>query len=284
MAASMLALAGLSANAQLAHYYYAGSGSILNDQVGTANGALETGNGTSLSGGALVTPQNTGAGLSGGVSTGGMYLTGAADAGITGGFTIFDWCLPSSSGSSANTIFSFSDGTPSNMLLATPSDNNGAQPGEYPAHAYSGVAGSYQDLWNQNVYNGSGGLWLNTGVNLSLVGLTYNGTTLSLYIDGAFQQSAAVSGLNLSTLTDIGVAGGSPWATSDTGIGGTTYAFGIFGEALTSSQMSSLYGAGDNASASAIDAAIAPVPEPGTLALYGIGSFALLFMRQRFKR
>lgn len=276
--AGVLAATGLSANAQsLLHYYYAGSGDIRNDQVGSANGTLE---GTAtLGGGALVT-DGTAGGLSGGVPANGMMLSGSAVSGISGAFTIMDWFSCASGQGNHTHLFDFSNGTGQNCLIALPVDAN-AMP--YPAHAYAGVGGTYTDVRNPSFNNGAGGAWLDTGATFQMA-LTYDGSTLTMYVNGVAQESAACSGLNLSTLTDIGVAGGSPWTVNDPSLNGTTYSFGILDGALSASQMSSVYALGNNATASAISAAIAPVPEPSTLALSAIGGLSVLMWCRRGKR
>jgi hypothetical protein len=274
--AGLLAALSMSAHAQLAHYYDSASGSLLNDQVGTANGTLE---GTAtISGGALVT-DGTAGGLSGGVPANGMFLNSSAVSGITGGFTIVDWFQLVPSTGNHTHLFDFSDGTTANVLIALPVDSNSSP---YPSHAYAGVGGHYADDFATSFNNGSGGAWLDTG-SLYQMALTYDGSTLSMYVNGALQVSTTISGLNLSTLTTVGVAGGSPWTVSDPSIDGTTYAFDIFNETLSASQVSNVYGLGDGATASAIDNAVA-APEPSILALSAIGGLSVLAWRRRAKR
>jgi hypothetical protein len=91
--------------------------------------------------------------------------------------------------------------------------------------------------------------------------VTYDGNTLSYYIDGALGSYSGLSptitdpGLNLSTLTRIGINGGSPWP--DNSINGSTLDFRIYGQALTPPQVASIYALGADASNSAISAVLA---------------------------
>ena len=276
-ALSVVAALGVSANAQsLSHYYYsAGGASIAADQVGSANGTLY--GAATLSGGTsgyLITDGGNG-GLSGGVPTEGMLLAPSAVSGITGSFTISTWFQASGNAYQSH-LFDFSDGTGANMIAALSVD--GGYP--YPAHGYAGTSYAYTDVWGTTFDNGSGGAWLDTG-NLYNLMLSYNGSTLNMYINGALYDSQALTGFDLSTRTTVGVAGGSPWAVGDRSFNGNTYSFAIVDGALSAGQVSSVYALGQDATASAFSAAIAPVPEPSTLALVGLGLTALLVRRGR---
>jgi len=80
----------------------------------------------------------------------------------------------------------------------------------------------------------------------------------------------------LSTMTYIGVNGGSPWP--DNSLTGSTLDFRIYGQSVTSDEVASLFSAGSDASTPAI-AAI--VPEPGTMALSALGGLGLMLWRRR---
>jgi len=277
--AGLVATVGASASAQtLDHYYYgAGGASITSDQVGTAHGTLY--GAATLSGGTsgyLLTDGGDG-GLSGGVPTEGMLLNSSAVSGITGSFSISTW-IQAAGNAYQSHLFDFSDGTGQNMIAALAVDNWWPN---YPPHAYASHGDwTYTDVWADTYDNGNGGAWLDD-LDLHNLTLTYDGSYLSLYVDGGVYDSQALSGFNLSALTTVGVAGGSPWAVADRSFNGTTYSFGIFDGALSQSQMTSVYGLGKDATAADISAAL--VPEPSTLALSGIGGLALLMLRRRSK-
>jgi chitodextrinase len=91
--------------------------------------------------------------------------------------------------------------------------------------------------------------------------VTYDGTTLTYYVDGAlgnFNSGPTITdpGLNLSTLTAIGLAGGSPWP--DNSIKGQVRDFRIYGQALSPGQVGVIFGLGSDANNSAISNALVP--------------------------
>jgi len=277
--AGLLAAFGLSANAQLAHYYYSGGGaSIINDQVGSANGTLH--GAASLNAGALVT-DGTGGGLVGGVPSNAMQLDPSAVSGISGAFTIFTW-FQSAGNAFQSHLFDLSDGGTANMLACLAVDNWWPQ---YPPHAYTGIGGSYTDVWGNGYDNGQVipdppgyGSWTDDNL-LHQLALSYDGATLTMYVDTQLAGSASLSGFDLSSLTTIGVAGGSPWAVGDRSFNGTTYALGILDQSISGAQVQSVYGLGKDATVSAINAAI--IPEPSVLAFGSLGGLAVLLLRRR---
>ena len=240
-------LLGGSANAQLLHRY---DFNTTNDTVGTANGSLE---GTAtLSGGALVTTGTAG-GLSGGVPQNGLLLSSNAVTGITNAFTIETWFVANFYGGFC-TVFSFSDSTTANYVLATPARGNSPFASSI---SVVGGGGSYTgpgDIQASEQYQDNGALHEMT--------VTYDGTTLSYYIDGALGSFAGLPptisdpGLNLSALPYIGINGGSPYG--DNSINGSCRDFRIYGQALTAAQVAGVFALGSDASNAAISNAIAP--------------------------
>src|SRR5262249_31910613 len=97
--------------------------------------------------------------------------------------------------------------------------------------------------------------------------VTFDGTTLSYYIDGALGSFSGLSptitdpGLNLSTLAYIGINGGSPYA--DNSINGSTLDFRIYGQALSPAQIASIHSLGADASNAAITNAMATAAAGG---------------------
>jgi hypothetical protein len=277
---------GLAANAQLAHYYQFSTGSG-NDQVGSANGTLM--GGATITGGALVTAGGNGTvdGIWGG-SGPMMTLDASAVSGITGAFTIVDWYQATSGWPKFDTAFAFSDGAvdgggnPVDYLLGSPVR---ADSGTYPSGVgFEGAGGALVRgaNWDYSVR----GKYLDDNTIHQTV-LTYDGTTLSYYVDGApayfsaygWPDTATDPGFNLSMLTHIAINGGSPY--NDPALTGSTYSFAIFNQGLTASQVAADYGLGANASASQIN--VAMVPEPGTMALMALAGLAGQFLRRSFR-
>jgi arabinan endo-1,5-alpha-L-arabinosidase len=248
----LVCLLGLSAHAQLLHRYNFQTAGSANDTVGTANGVIY--GAASVSGAALNTTGVIG-GLSGGVPQNCVGLPASAVAGITNAFSLEIWFECSYNGPWC-TLFSFSDSTINNYVLATTATSSSPYPSRVEVVGGGGSA-SYQDVYQ--IYCD------NTTLHDMLV--TYDGTTMRYYLDGTLATYAGLTnsfpdaGLNLSTLTHIGIAGGSPW--SDNTINGHVYDFRIYGQALTLSQVAAVYnlGVGTNVSNTAISNVLAtPVP------------------------
>jgi hypothetical protein len=275
LTAGLLVSLAASANAQLLHRYDFDS---VNDTVGTANGTLV---GTaSLAGGALVTAGGKGT-VNGTWSGTGPRMTvdGSAVAGITGAFTIETWFTCTTGWPKFDTVYAFSDSTAANYLLSAPV--RGGAPWQSSV-AMKGAGGTATGSWDYF----ANGIYLDTpGVHQQLA--TYDGTTLSYYVDGVLANFAGLpatvinSGFNLSTLTSIGINGGSPYG--DPSLTGSTYDFRIYGQSLTADEVSSVYGLGSDASTASIISAITPVPEPSTLALAGLGLLTSLILRRKNK-
>jgi hypothetical protein len=266
VAASLLFALGLSANAQLAHRYDFSTDA--SDSVGTANGTL-IGSAT-ISGGALVTDGGNGA-VNGTWSGTGPRLTldPSAVSGISGAFTIESWFTCTTGWPKFDTLYAFSDGTVDNYLLGAPVRGYSPWPSGV---AIKGAGGVGDGNWDQAVL----GIYLDNN-SLHQTVLTYDGTTFSYYVDGALANfsglpaTATDPGFNLSTLTSIGLNGGSPWG--DPSLTGSTADFRIYGQSLTLDQVASVFNLGSDASTASISAAI--VPEPSALVLAGLGLLGL---------
>jgi len=270
-AISMVGLLGGSANAQLLLHRYDFSANA-NDSVGVAHGTLK--GGATISGGSLNTAAVSGS-LSGGVPQNGLLLPGSAVAGISGPFTIETWFIVNFGGG-YTTLFSFSDSTINSYVLATPARGN------FPFASSISVIGGGGNASEQQ----AGGQYEDNGVLHEMIA-TYDGTTLSYYLDGALANypgqpgvtpTITDPGLNLSSLTFIGINGGSAWP--DNSINGSTLDFRIYGQSVTPGQAASLYGLGADASSAAIIAAVSPVPEPSSLGLVCVGLASLLAVRR----
>jgi arabinan endo-1,5-alpha-L-arabinosidase len=242
-------LAGISANGQLLHRYDFEMAGSANDTVGTASGALY--GSASISGGALNTTGGAG-GLSGGVPQNCVGLPASAVAGITGAFSVEAWFSCNYNGGYC-TLFSFSDGTLNNYVLATPAAGYSPYPSRVAVKGSGGNAS--EQLVNQ--------IYCDTAMMHDMV-VTYDGTNVTYYLDGTLatynglQNSFSDSGLNLSSLTQIGIAGGSPYA--DNTINGKVYDFRIYGQSLTLNQVASIYALGTNASNASISNVLATAP------------------------
>ena len=286
-AGATLAGMGISANAQLAHYYQFSTGTA-NDQVGTANGTLQ---GTAaITGGALVTSGGDGAVSGQWGGTGPMLtLDPGAVSGITGAFTIVDWYQATTGWPKFDTAYAFSDGqtdgggNPIDYLLHTPvrADANSTYPSGVGIEGAGGADVRDANNWDYAVR----GMYLDNNQIHQTV-LTYDGTTFSYYVDGApayfatygYSDTLTDPGFNLSMLTHIALNGGSPY--NDPALTGATYSFAIFNGAMSAGQVSADFSLGDNASVAQLGAL--GVPEPGSIALMALaGASRLLFRRRR---
>ncbi len=245
-------LLSLSANAQLLHRYDFETTGGANDTVGTANGTIY---GSATVGGGALNTTGTAGGLSGGVPQNSVGLPASAVAGITSAFTLEAWFACSYNGGYC-TLFSFSDGTTSSYVLATPA--RGTSPYQSGVAVKGGGGNAGEQLANQ--------IYCDTGLMHDLM-VTCDGTNVACYLDGTLatysglQNSFTDTGLNLSTLTRIGVAGGSPFA--DNTINGKVYDFRIYGQALTLNQEAAIYALGTNASNASISNTLATTPAFG---------------------
>ena len=116
---------------------------------------------------------------------------------------------------------------------------------------------------------------------LTQVVVTYDGNaTANFYVNGTFANSITNvdPNFNLSSFTQLGIAGSSPWP--DDALNGTVSDFRIYGGALTGSQVTALNGLGADASNAAINGVVA-VPEPSTIALLVGAGVAGLVIRRR---
>ncbi len=222
-----------------------------NDSVGTAHGTLR---GTAtITGGALNSTAVAGS-LSGGVPQNGVQLPPSAVAGITGPFAIESWFVANYGGGYC-TLFSFSGNTTASYLLATPARGNSPYASTI---SVIGGGGGTSELQASEQYQDNGAL--------HQMVVTYDGTTLSYYIDGALGSFSGLPptntypGLVLATLNYIGINGGSPWG--DNSINGSTRDFRIYGKSLTAAQVTNLYALGSDASNLVISNLIVPPAVP----------------------
>jgi hypothetical protein len=236
-----------------------------NDSVGTAHGTLR--GSATLSGGALNTTAVAGS-LSGGVPQNGVQLPPSAVTNITGPFTIESWFVANYGGGYC-TLFSFSGNNTGSYILATPARGNSPY-----ASTVSVIGGGGRTSEQQ----ASEQFQDNSALHQMIV--TYDGTALSYYIDGALGSYSNLPptitnpGLVLATLTYIGINGGSPWG--DNSINGSTRDFRIYGQALTAGQVTNLYALGAEASNAAITAVLTPPAAPiGLTATPGNGQATL---------
>jgi hypothetical protein len=272
MAGLLLGLTA-SANAQLLHRYDFTTDA--SDSVGTAHGSLF--GGATLIGGALTTAGGNGAvnGTWGGTGPR-LTLDSSAVSGISGAFTIESWFTCTTGWPKFDTLYAFSDGTVNNYLLGAPVRGYSPWPSGV---GIKGAGGAGDGNWDQIV----SGIYLDTpGIHQTM--LTYDGTTFRYYVDGALADFSGLSatavdpGFNLSTLTYIGINGGSPW--NDPSLTGSTYDFRIYGQSLTAGQVASVYNLGADASTALITEAITPVPEPSAMALAGV-ALVVVWARSR---
>jgi hypothetical protein len=162
-------------------------------------------------------------------------------------------------------LFSFSGNNTGSYVLATPARGNSPYASTI---SVIGGGGSFAEQQASEQYQ-------DNGVLHQMV-VTYDGNTLSYYVDGALGSfsglppTIANPNLVLSTLTYIGINGGSPWA--DKSINGSTMDFRIYGRALTASQVTSLYALGPEASNSAIAAVYSVPATPPNLSISSSGS------------
>jgi len=232
-----------------------------NDSVGSAHGTLK--GSATISGGKLTTSATDGS-LNAGSPKNGVQLPPSAVAGITGPFTIESWFI-ANFGGGYTTLFSFSGNNTGSYVLATPARGNSPYASTI---SVIGGGGSFAEQQASEQYQDNGALHQMT--------VTYDGAVLSYYIDGALSSFSGLppsitnSGLVLSTLTYIGINGGSPWA--DNSINGSTLDFRIYGRALTGPQVASLYALGPDASNSAIAAVYSVPATPPNLAISSTGS------------
>lgn len=270
MAAAVAAYASV-AQAALLHRYDFSAGTA--DSVGTAHGTL-VGTAT-VTGGALATAGGNGA-VNGTWSGTGPRMTvdSSAVSGITGAFTIEDWFTCTTGWPKFDTLYAFSDTTIDNYLLAAPVRGYSPWPSGVATVGAGGLTRGAS--WDYVVQ----GRWLDDP-QLHQTVLTYDGTTFTYYVDGVQADYSGLAstlinaGFNLSTLTAIGVNGGSPYG--DPSLTGSTYDFRIYGQALSAAEVAAVFALGSDASNAGIEQVI---PEPATLSL-ALGAAALLLRRRQ---
>ncbi len=265
---ALLLMAGLtaSASASLVHRYDFDTDA--SDSVGTADGTIYGSaliqDGGLYSGGSGISGQ-----LDNGIPRNGALIDASAVDGITGAFTIECW-VNAGQGGPWTTAFSFSDGTTGNYVIGTPARGNFGYASSVAV--IGGGAATTEAL--------AFGKYIDTGILVQMVA-SFDGTNLTYYqntstdfegFNSGNSLSATIdaTGLDLSSLTQIGVNGGGPWP--DNSMNGTVYDFRIYDGAVSASQVEALYALGTDASNEAI---VAAVPEPTTMALLGLGGLML---------
>ena len=240
-------LVGLSAaaNAELSmlHYYSSEGTSITNDLVGTADGVLC---GTSITNTSMIVTT----GASGQwVSTtnfppcGMMLPMSVATNMSTNAWTISTWVTMKGLANYA-TDFAISDGTTSSFILGAPQSgrvSNGSYVTFQPEGATFTSDNSYIDIVGNTATVGE----------LYNKVIVYDGATATIYLNGEEPRftggpsSVSIRGIDMALLPRMAVNAGSPWG--DASINGTTYAFGIFDQALTADDVAELYALGKDA-------------------------------------
>ncbi len=264
----------LSVNAALLHRYDFETDA--SDSVGTADGAVY--GVASITNGGLY---SGGSGINGtlvaGVPSNGAGLPASVVSGITGAFTVECW-YTSAYGGGFNTAFSFSDGTTANYVLGC----NARQGFPYPSSV--AVIGGGASPSEQLTF----GQWADNDTLQHML-VTFDGTTLTYYQNSStdyngyntantLSASIDATGLDLSTLTQIGVNGGAPWP--DNSMNGSVWDFRVYDNAVSAGQAVALYGLGSDATNEQITSVI---PEPATFSLIGIAGFGLMFARRSFR-
>ena len=234
----------LPVHAKLIHRYDFSTDGMVDDVIGSADGALY-GN-AAVRGGALTTADAIGTAGSGIVANG-AQLDARAVADLSGAFTIESWV----SARLANdhryaTAWAFNDASKDNYMHVTPARADGGFPSSVSIKGAGGVAA-------EQVVPAS--FWDDGAIHQIVV--TYDGVTVSYYIDGEFKSSVTDAGFNLSTLGVIGINGGSPY--DDYSIAGSTYDFRIYDQVLTADQVAAVYVLGKDAPTESI---VAATPEP----------------------
>jgi hypothetical protein len=277
------AFTSIASAQSIVHRYDMNIDGTANDSVGTADGTLSAG--ATIAGGVL-TPQD-GGNPSGGTGRG-VVLPTTAVAGLSGSFSIECWYSWDGTGG-YQTLYSFSNGSNANSLVAVAKrqgEANLASQSSAFKWAPDNTETIVQTRTNKNP--GAAG-----GLVLASVVTTYDATTnmASIYLNGAIVSAIdlnnsqpvgsttgtlAITGFNLSSLTQLGIGGSSPY--TDEVVNGTISDFRIYSGALSLSQVANIYSLGADASNSAITAAI---PEPSTIALLVGAGVAGLVIRRR---
>ena len=236
-------LAGLSvaSNAELSilHYYSSEGTTITNDLVGTANGVLCGVSTNDLT--AVVTDGSSGQWNSTEAPPLGMMLpTSIPEELGTNAFSIAYWTKINTQVDYSSEL-AISDGTTGNWILATPYAGNNDH-GSYVRFCEAGTGANYVDV--------TGYPQATNEVYLKV--FAYDGSKVTLYINGeqpgfssTYPSQVSLSGLNVSNINHMAINAGSPWG--DKSIDGTTYAFGIFDQALTLEDAKELYILGKDA-------------------------------------
>lgn len=284
IAVAGLAAVGLapSARADLTHEYSFNGNA--NDSVGTANGTLfgSVNGGITFSGGQLRLNNNYGT-----AGSAGNYL--ALPATIlpsSGSATIEEWFTFTGSGYNTQ-AFAFSNGnhdanppgaSSGQYLMGTISAPQGGPNaanagGSHIGQTLAGYGGGAEtDAFETTAGIGAGGAgYLDNGATF-MMACVIDGTagTMSYYLNGILQQTITAIPLSSFSFTDAYL--GRSAFPGDANTLGSIDEFRTYNNAQSGSAIQADYTAGPN---------VVVVPEPGTLALMGLGSASLLLWRRR---
>lgn len=242
------------------------NGSAVSD-IGTAGSAVTAGtiigSDTSVTGGQLVTTSNN--------SGNGMTVPGSTFANYTGSFTVAVTFTRNANDPTANWGSTFALGTQSNsgagFILFQPHRNDGSGYASFYMQPSSGPASGVINANGKPIPTGS----------LTQEVMVYNAATNQsmLYYNGVLQETTyvqlptGVTSFDLANYAKYGGLGGvDPF--NDSSMMGSYNDLSMWNSALTSSQIAGLYAA-------------TPVPEPGVVALLGLGAMGMLLVSRRRK-